>query len=566
MITQEHKESVKNILTTIFSKLSLNTGDITEDQLNYELIYNFLNQIHDYRYASIGHNHDEKYSGIVHSHLDYSPVTHNHDLTYAKIEHVHSNLNYAPANHNHNELYAFVNHNHENIYAKTNHNHETTYSHITHNHDNQYSNISHTHNFNDIVLYNSKKTKLVIGFAGDSIAQLIGQQDLRTSFLAWNMFTDYPIDIVWDTRLYNNGGYNFATNRATTEEILNIQFPQIVERPPDILFLNGGTYDNLSNYNQSERAYYNLKSVIDNSLLSGVSLVIVYPIIPRRLDDIESNLNFSAINEFNRKLSYLNSTDVIVLNPDEYIINKSNNLNLLLADQDMISPESVNLSLSGSIVQQNLLKQIFKKSLRIPKATNPTDVFHSVNSPSGNIIGTEGVYFEPGENPNLARTWKLFTIGNLIADPSIVVLENGFRAQQLEISGTPSSYIDEIKFMISKLNTVYFQKNNRFDFEIRLELIDFVNLPVPEITFSILGGDTNSNIQTLKLTTGIGKGISKTDLISGNHVINFYNTFPIPANSTNRQFELNISIGGYPDLPVSGKIRISNVGIFGYCI
>jgi hypothetical protein len=157
--------------------------------------YSPIDHVHDI-YSNTNHNHDNEYSLIAHAHNEYSPIDHTH-IDYSLITHEHD-INYAPIVHTHID-YSLTTHEHDINYAPIVHTHED-YSLITHEHD-EYSSIGHSHdvadilNLNSKVLYNTYKTKLKIGFAGDSIAQGIGKTSFQSSFLAWLNFTGYPLDL-----------------------------------------------------------------------------------------------------------------------------------------------------------------------------------------------------------------------------------------------------------------------------------------------------------------------------------------------------------------------------------
>lgn len=565
ILNRETLLSVRNKINDAFSKLvpATTTTDgllVASDKIKVD---SFDTHDHNSDYSNIDHNHDTIYALIDHNHIDYAPANHNHDTTYALTNHNH--IDYSPTTHNHNSIYSTIDHNHDTLYSNISHTH-VNFASLTHVHD-----VLEIENLNSNVYYNVNKNKLIVGFAGDSIGQGIGKTSFQSSFLAWAMFTDHPMNLYWDDRLYVDGGYNFAVGGANTATILETQLPQIQARTPDVLFINGGTNNGLSNLTQVTTAISEMTSLINGAINAGVQLVIVYPIIPRRTND-GNTISVQSVAEYNRRLNQLKSTNVFILNSDPLLSNHSSKYHIpkgVDGEFEGVSTDGVHLSLYGNLVQKDLVKDIFPKSNRIIRATNAGDSWNATYNPNGNVLGSDGLMFDSGGelngvsgNANVAKGWKLVNTGGLLVTPSLTTTSSGFKAQSLVLLGTPIDTSDEIKFSIVKYNSGYFTTNTKFDFECVVSVTGFENLPMPEIVLLTSGG--SPTFQPIRISGGFGSGITKSNFITGNYTINAYNPIPIITNSSNRQFELQIKIGGFIGLPISGTITISNVGIFGY--
>lgn len=86
--------------------------------------------------------------------------------------------------------------------------------------------------------------RITVGFAGDSIADNNGGgkfNNVNKGVMAadsapfWMMAEHFNADVDFNNKRYEDGGYGFALGGSTTEHFKDVQVPQILDRPPDIL-------------------------------------------------------------------------------------------------------------------------------------------------------------------------------------------------------------------------------------------------------------------------------------------------------------------------------------------
>lgn len=418
----------------------------------------------------------------------------------------------------------------------------------------------------DLKVFSFTPKKLRVGFAGDSIAQGLGKTSFQSSFLAWHLFGDYPLDIEWDSRLYSEGGYNFAIGGDGTADILAVQAPQIQARTPEILFVNGGTNDGVSTLVQADTAFGHLRDLINVALAAGVKSVLVYPIIPKASNNNSTN-TVNAVSHFNTKLLTFCQSDrrLIYLNPDIYLADGTSKFHM---PRSGVLADGTHLSGRGSFAQRRILEGIFPRAARRIFAGNPGNIWHATNNPIGNVLGGSGYFIEGGgtlnavSNPGVGKEWVATTTSGLVATPSLVDSDvfPGFKCQRVEISGTASAASALIKFQRTYYNAAIFASETSWNFELYVRCKNFVNLPPPTVSLLTTGG-SNPPVQ-YRLTGGSGVSLTANDCLSESDVILYFrNPGPIISNSSNRQFELAIEIGTVNGMSPTGTLEFGMVSI-----
>lgn len=411
-----------------------------------------------------------------------------------------------------------------------------------------------------------------VGFAGDSIGQGIGKTNFQSSFLAWHQAGEYPLNIVWDSQLYSEGGYNFAVGGANTSTILATQAPQIAARPPEILFVNGGTNNGISTIALADAAFADMQALINAALTAGVLAVIVYPIIPK--DTNAGNATtVNSVAHFNNRLLKLCQSDrrLVYLNPDIYLANGMSKFHLPIGvsgTPGAVLTDGTHLSGYGSFVQRNILEGIFPKGTRRTFAGNPGNIWHATNNPLGNVLGASGYFIEGGgtlnavSNAGVGKEWTVTAVSGLSVVPSIVEsdVNPNFKCQRLEISGTASDANSLVRAQRTYYAAAIFSAETSWNYELYVRCKNFVNLPPPSVSFQTTGGSVQPVFY--RQTGGSGVGLADCDYLSVNdYVFYFRNPGPIITNPDNRQFELQISVGTRSGAQASGILEFGLVSV-----
>lgn len=414
--------------------------------------------------------------------------------------------------------------------------------------------------------FSFKPKKYRVGFAGDSIGQGLGKTSFQSSFLAWAHFGEVPLDIVWDSRLYSEGGYNFAVGGANTAAILAVQTPQIQARTPEILFVNGGTNNGLSSLTSAGAAFSDMQALIDTALAAGVKTVLFYPVIPKATNDGNAT-TVNAVSWFNARMLKFCESDrrLVYLNPDIFLADGASKFHL---PRTGVLTDGTHLSGFGSYAQRTILDRIVPKGARRVFAGNPGNIWHATNNPIGNVLGNSGYFVEGGgalnavANPGVGKEWTATATSGLIAVPSIVDsdLFPGFKCQRVEISGTAASSSALIKFQRIYYNAAIFASEASWNFELYVRCKGFVNLPPPSVSFMTTGGSVLPT--SYRITGGSGVNLIPADYVAADDLV-FYirNPGPILTNVDNRQFELSIEIGTVNGQSPSGTLEFGMVSV-----
>lgn len=411
-----------------------------------------------------------------------------------------------------------------------------------------------------------------IGFAGDSIAQGIGKTDFQSSFIAWQQASENPLDIVWDSLLYSEGGYNFAIGGANTATILATQAPQIALRPPEVLFVNGGTNNGISTIALADAAFADINNLVNAAFAAGVKLIFIYPIIPKSANSGNAT-TVNSVSYFNARLLKLCQSDrrLTYLNPDPFLADGSSKFHLPRGVNGTIggvSSDGTHLSGFGSYSQRNLFKDALPKSTRRTFAGNPGNIWNATSNPLGNVLGGSGYFIESGgllntvADPGLGKEWVATISNGFSVAPTLVDSDvfPGFKCQRLEISGTATSTNVGIKIEREYYNASIFLTETSWNYELYVRCKNFVNLPPPSVTMQTTGGA----VLPIFYRQGGGSGLGMLPgdyLVPSDYTFYFRNPGPIITNVDNRKFDLEILLGSVSGAVVSGTMEIGMVSI-----
>jgi hypothetical protein len=410
----------------------------------------------------------------------------------------------------------------------------------------------------------------IIGIAGDSIHNLMSRLDYTGSLLTWRTFlTGRRLGIQWSPLAYSSGGYVYAIGGKTTAQIYSEQLPQIIARPPDILFLNGGTNNAYTTIADLDQAATDLQNVAAGAIGAGVKEVFIYPILPKTTNQWSTVMGTTGLTVaqghqyINMKMSAYakNTAKVYYVNPDPFM---TMNNNIYYTSKLGYLIDGTHVATLGAYAQRDLYQ--FPLFNRVRLVTNPSNSWNS-QMMYGNVLGTSGSMWATGGslegvsgNSAIALDWNLTNNTGLTVVPSIVTVD-GVKKQRLTISGTPTLNTGTVRFSITKLNSAYFTgANSTWDGEIQLDITNFTNLFTPSFVFSALGGTTYT-------VNGIGPSTGSTpqyNFAPANTTFTLYpyNTTTVSATSACTGFTLYIELNGLVGYEASGTIDISSAGIF----
>lgn len=395
----------------------------------------------------------------------------------------------------------------------------------------------------------SKFKPLTIGYAGDSIANMWGEGEARSPMF-WFTSLHYPCrtkDI-----------FNESNPGTTSSNLLTVQIGllEALEVKPELMIVHTTQNDALSTYAFAEASASNVTTYCDRALVSGVKNIIIAGHPPRFDMGTPSVLQY-----LNRILSsYADNTggvhflDVLSLwravptgedSEAGYIDWKAD------YSDDGVHPTSTASKELGALLIPILRPLVQSKELQPVTASEYDDTttqYSNVLGATGLILGTSGLY-NLVANPNLAgvdagKWWLLADdtdAGGVTATPSIVVGDDGYNLQQLDLSGTSASDFT-IELVCPFITAV---SEGRFILEAILHLNDVVNVDSIEFgvdtVFSVL--DITVDNHHLEGENKLHINLEKTTSSSG------YRTLAL---------KLNIKAGVTP----SGIIQIGHAGIY----
>ena len=303
--------------------------------------------------------------------------------------------------------------------------------------------------------------RLIIGAAGDSIADFFmgGQASSGASSstiplntpLSWAL-ADYPADVHIDGRSYANGGYNFGVGGSTSAQMLSVQLPQIVARPPDVLFIQ--TFQNDALLTVADIATFapNAEATASGALAAGVKVIAVLSCPPHNTrTGAQRARAVAGLNERMARFA-LATPGVIYLDTLHFAVDPSYATagalvpykgHLTPSAADSVSADGVHFSNFGAKRTAppviDLLKRLAHE--RTPRAII-YDGGYSADNPYGNLlrdnglfVGTTGTY-NGAANAGVATGWTVSDNNGVIVTPTNVTDDLGFKAQKLTFSGT----------------------------------------------------------------------------------------------------------------------------------
>lgn len=414
-----------------------------------------------------------------------------------------------------------------------------------------------------------RRKKLIIGFAGDSIALAHGQQTFEDNFLQMICSRYYSCDIFWDQRTYANGGYNYGVGGASTTTINSTQIPQIQARTPDVLFINGGTNDGMSALSGAQASAALQQTLINSALAAGVQLVLVYPIGPKT--GLVSATQ-QATWEFNRIMrNFCDGKDGVFyidcvadyLDPASIIFGPIGGGG---GAAGAVTKDGLHPSVVGGQAEAVRLLDLFQQLCRKrqPHFIYQNDVWDATNAPQGNILGSAGLII--GTNGNLdsvanagvGANWNIVSPNSVTVTPTIVTssyMAGGYNMQKLAVSGTPGAN-SSMTMTIAKFSSSYFATTTKWSFEVVVRMNTVVGLSLPSVNHITTGG-TNGGL----LISGWQNSFAANFAPSGDYHLFLYEGAPSNSNAGNNQHQLIISFSCLNGVAVSGSVEVGFAGI-----
>jgi lysophospholipase L1-like esterase len=421
-----------------------------------------------------------------------------------------------------------------------------------------------------------RQIRPIIGFAGDSIAVLHGNQTFDSAIL-WLLSRYYNADLYWDQRSYANGGYNYGVGGATTRQIIGLdsgtdQRVLIAARTPDILFVNGGTNDGMSAYAGAQASAANQQALITAALAAGVQLVLLYPLLPR---SGQTGGAIQAFGEFNRMMrNFADATPgVYFVDVLQYFLDPTSASYAPIGGSGggagAVTNEGLHPSVAGAAGSCGAFQEALSQVCRIrrPRALAQNEVWNSANAPHSNVLGSKGLMLATTggtlnavTNAGVADGWAVTTSAGVTATPSIVAssyIPGGYNMQKFVLSGTPS--VDGSLVMQCVLfSPSYFASTTKWAIEMVVRMNTTVNIGPPSMNALAVGSGAHGNAPFGGNTTIHPCSAAP----SGDYHLFVYEGAPIITDSGASQWQPAISLGVFNGLAVSGSVEIGFVGIF----
>lgn len=299
----------------------------------------------------------------------------------------------------------------------------------------------------DDLLYGGRP--LTVGFAGDSIADFMGQRDEISSFY-WAATEFYPCEYenIVDTGLGGSSSSHLISSQIAVLEAAPVK--------PDVMFVQSLQNDGIGSQANADTYFAYLQEYSERALAAGVKLVVLCSRPPKSSTPDTPAAWFYL----NRRIErYCRDT------PGNYYLDvasawrqtNSEDTTLVgwrgsVGGLDAFSPDGTHPSAiacreAGKLLAP-LLSRLTRRMEPMNNAAFPYDDTTLIGR-YGNVLGAEGMMVGTGgqlngvDNTGVAgrvagtfERWRITTPAGITCVPSIVTGEDGYRYQQMVLSGT----------------------------------------------------------------------------------------------------------------------------------